>query len=329
MKIKIEEFNKLMVSILSSKYYSKAEAEKISEVLLYAELSGKNTQGVLKLLGTEPAQDVQPQHPAKIIKQTKVSAVIDGGRAAGPLSAQFATDTAIAIAKENEVSIVGMNNTITSTGTIGYYARKIAKENLIGIVMANCPRSVAPVGGLELVTGTNPIAFGFPTNEHPIVFDMATSAITWYGLVRAKALGQKIADNIAIDKDGNITTDPGNAMDGAILPFDRSYKGFGLSIVVELLAGALTGASYVFDKGDSPSDDWGTVIIAFNPDLLVGTEQFKNKSSELVKKIKSKKTKDGTPIHIPGYDTEYLIQKVLDEGEVEIEDEIISKLRKL
>jgi LDH2 family malate/lactate/ureidoglycolate dehydrogenase len=328
MKIKVSELNDLMVAVLSSKYYSKEEAQKIVEVFMYAELTGKNTQGVLKLLGTEPAQNIKPEYKAKIFKQTKVSALIDGGRSAGPLSAQFATDTAVSIAKENGFAVVSMNNTVTSIGAIGYYARKMAENNLIGIIMANCPRSVAPMNGLELVYGTNPIAFGFPTNEYPIVFDMATSAITWYGLVRAKALGQKIPDNVAIDKEGNITTDPGEAMGGAILPFDRSYKGFNLGMVVELFAGALSGASFVFDKGDE-TDDWGTTIIAFSPDLLIGTEQFKKNSSLLVKKVKSKKTKNGEIIHIPGYDTEMKMKEILKEGEIEVDDTILNQLKNI
>jgi L-2-hydroxycarboxylate dehydrogenase (NAD+) len=328
MKIKVTDLNKVVVNILSSKFYSEQEAEKISEVLLYAELAGKNTQGVLKLMGTEPAQNIKPEYTAKILKETKASALIDGGGSAGPLSAQFGTDTAIRIAKENGFSIVGLKNTRSSIGAIGFYARKIARQNFIGIVMAGCPRSVALVGGLEQVYGTDPMAFSFPTNEHPIVFDMSTAAITWYGLVRAKTLGQKLSDDVAIDKDGNITTDPTAAMSGAILPAGNSYKGSGLAMVVELLAGALNGAGFVFDKGDKP-DDWGTTFIVISPDLLIGTEEFKKNSSELVRKVKSKKTKDGKVPHIPGYDTEFKIMDILRTGKVEIEDTILEQIRNI
>ncbi|HVV14868.1 MAG TPA: Ldh family oxidoreductase [Candidatus Paceibacterota bacterium] len=324
MKIKIEELRQLMVKILAGKYYSQEEAEKIAEVFLYAELSGKNTQGVLKLLGSEPAQNIQPKYLPKIIKETKVSALVDGGGAAGPLAAQFALDKAISLAKETGVGIVGLNNTFSSVGVMGFYARKMAQANLISIVSASSPRAIVPAGGIEPAFGTNPIAFGFPTEEYPIVFDMASSAITWYGLVRAKALGQKLPENVAIDKEGNITTDPEAAMAGAILPFDRSYKGSGLAMVVELLAGAFTGASVVFDEGD-----WGTSFIAFSPDLVIGTEQFKKKSSELVKKVKAGKTKAGESIHIAGYDSEAKLKEINDSGEIEIEDKILDQLKTL
>ncbi len=324
MNIKIADLKQLLVTILSQKYYSQDEAEKIADVFLYAELTGKNTQGILKLLGSEPAQDIKPNYPPKIIKETDLSILIDGGGAAGPLPAQVATDKVIEFAQSKGFGIAGTNNTFSSVGAMSYYARKIAQHDLIGIVAASSPRGVLHFGGTEAVYGTNPIAFGFPTQEHPIVFDMAAAAITWYGLVRAKALGQKIPDNVAVDVNGNITTDPEEAMKGAILPFDKSYKGSGLAMVVELLAGALTGASFVFDEGD-----WGTFYMAFSPNLLVGTEIFKKNSSELIKKVKSSKTQPGQKIHIPGFDTEVTMNKLLSNDSIDIEEKLVKQLNNL
>ena len=322
MKIKITELKQLMEKIVSSKYYSPEEAEKIVEVLLYAELIGKNTQGVLKLLGDEPAQNIEPKYKPKIIRKTELSALIDGGNSAGPLPAQIATDKVIEIAGKKGFGIVGVNNTFSSVGAIGFYARKIARNDLIGIVAASCPRSVLHFGGIDPTYGTNPIAVGFPTQEDPIVFDMATSAITWYGLIRAKSLGQKLPASVAVDKDGNITTDPEVAMHGAILPFDRSYKGSGLAMTVELLAGVLPGAHYVFDEGD-----WGTTFIAISPSLLMDIDEFKKRSSDLIKKVKSGRTKQGETIHIPGYDSEIEIQKILESGEIDIEENLLNNLK--
>lgn len=322
MKIKISELKELMIKALASKYYSRDEAGKIAEVFLYAELTGKNTQGILKLLGTEPAQDIKPKGSPKIIKKTQLSVIIDGGGAAGPLASQLATEKVIEIAKEKGFGVAATNNTFSSVGSIGFYAQKIAKNDLIGIVAAGSPRAIPHLGGITPMYGTNPIAFGFPTNKYPIVLDMASSAITWYGLVRAKTLGQPLPENVAIDKEGNPTTNPEEAMKGAILPFDRSYKGSGLAMVVELLSGALSGASFGFDNGD-----WGTTFMAISPDLLVGTKEFKNNSSELIKKVKSSKTKPGAEIHIPGYDTEEKVQKLIKTGEVEIEEKILNQLK--
>src|SRR3989338_978531 len=100
MKIKITELRGLVMKALTSKYYSQDEAEKIADVFLYAELTGKNTQGILKLLGSEPAQEIKPKHPPKVVKETDLSALIDGGGAACPLAAQVATDKVIDIANK-------------------------------------------------------------------------------------------------------------------------------------------------------------------------------------------------------------------------------------
>jgi len=322
MKIKITELKQLMQAALTSKYYSQEEAEKITEVFLYAELTGKDTQGILKLLGSEPAQDIKPQYPPKVAKETELSAIIDGGGVAGPLAGQIAIEKVIEIASKKRFGVVGSNNTFSSVGSISFYARKLAQNGLIGIVGASSPKAVLHFGGIDPVYGTNPIAFSFPTNDYPIVFDMAASAITWYGLVRAKALGKKLPENVAIDNEGNITTDPDSAMKGAILPFDRSYKGSGLAMVVELLAGVLTGASFVFEEGD-----WGTFYMGFSPDLLIGINEFKNNASDLIKKIKSSRVKPDSVIHIPGYDTEIKMKKLIKQGEIEIEDKLIQQLK--
>jgi L-2-hydroxycarboxylate dehydrogenase (NAD+) len=323
MKMKVSELKELIVSVLSSKYYSVEEATKIADVYLFAEVTGKNTQGIVKLMGKEPSQDIKPEYAPKIIKKTPVSAVVDAGGATGPLGAQIAVDVLIHKAKKTGFGVVALNNTFSSTGALSYYAKKVAENNLIGIIAAGSPRSVAFAGGIEPVFGTNPIAFGFPTLEQPVVFDMATSAMTFYGLVRAKALGQPIPEGIAIDKDGHPTTDPQAAMDGALLSFDRSYKGSGLGLMVELLTGPLTGAQYVFSDGD-----WGTFFLAFSPNLLTEVDVFKQKASDLVQKVKQAKTHTGTPVHIPGYDTlEKAENLIKNNGIIEIEDSIIEKLR--
>lgn len=325
MKIKISELKLIIITILSKENYSHEEAEKIAEVYIFAETTGKNTQGILKLMGTEPAQNIKPKYAPKIVKETSVSLIMDGGGAAGPLPAQETVDQVIKKASEHGFAIAGMNNIFSSTGAISYYAHKMAKNNLIGIVAAGSPRSVAFFEGAEPVFGTNPIAFGFPTNQEPIVFDMATSAMTFYGLVKASALGQNIPENIALDKDGNPTINPDEAIKGSLLPFDRSYKGSGLGLIVELLTGPLTGAQYVFSEGD-----WGMFFLAFSPNLLGNIADFKDKASDLVRKVKKAKTKSGKPVHIPGYDTFEKMQQTIDsDGVVEIDQELLTKLRSL
>lgn len=323
MKVKIGELKNLIEKILASKYYDRSQASTIGEVLLYAELIGKNTQGILKLMGSEPIQNIKPGKKPSIVKDTKVSALIDGGGNPGILVSQMAVDILIQKCEEHGIAIVGTNNTFSGTGTIGFYAQKIARKDFIGIIMSGSSGGVAPFGGIDPLFGTNPIAFGFPTEAEPLVFDMATSAITWYGLVRAKALGLKIPDGIAMDVDGVITSDPAEAMKGAVLPFDKNYKGSGLSMMIELLTGPLTGALFC----DVNSTNWGNVFIAIDPDILVGRDVFKKNSSSLIQKVKSSRKQKGVKeILVPGERALRKKQEVEHSGEVEIEDKLYKEL---
>lgn len=328
MKVKIADVEKLMISVLTSTYYSQRQAKLIAEVLLYAELTGKNTQGILKLLGTEPIQSIKPNYAPKRIKEAKLSALIDGGGNPGTLVSQDAISLAIQKCQKHGVGLVGTRNTYSSAGVIGYYAYKAATKDIIGIVMAGSPAAVAPHGSLDPLFGTNPMAFGFPTMKDPIIFDMATAAITWYGLVRAKTLGEKIPAGVAIDKEGKLTTDPAQAIGGAILPFDKSYKGSGLGMVVQLLTGPLTGALF-FDVAKK-NGDWGNVFIVIDPDILVGREQFKKSCTRLVTIIKrSRVNKKISPvIRIPGETALHNLRRAQNSGTIDIEEKIYHELQK-
>ncbi len=325
MKMKINELKELLKQKFISTYYSEEQAKKIVKVLIYAELVGKNTQGALKLLGTEPMYKVKPEYEPKVVKETKVSALIDGGGNPAILVCQMAMDKVIEKCKESGIAIVGTNNTFSSSGVIGYYANEMAKHDLIGMVFAGSPGGVAPFGSLDPLFGTNPLAVGFPTETTPVIFDMATAAITWYGLVKAKTLGQKLPEGLSIDHDGNPTTDPDQAMKGAILPFDKDYKGSGLGLMVEMLTGPLAGGTFANADGNG---DWSNIFIAIDPEILIGREQFKKNSTELVNKIKSSRKAPGIDeILVPGEKGLKHKAEIEKTGEIEIEDKIIQELK--
>jgi LDH2 family malate/lactate/ureidoglycolate dehydrogenase len=154
---------------------------------------------------------------------------------------------------------------------------------------------------------------------------MATSAITWYGLVRAKALGEKLPEGVAIDNEGNLTLDPDKAMNGgAILPFAKDYKSSGLSMMIEILTGPLVGGTFCTPNGDG---DWSNLFIAIDPNELVGLDEFKTKCSELIKIVKgSKKQKGFDEILVGGERSLKNRQAALESDSVEVEYEILSEL---
>jgi LDH2 family malate/lactate/ureidoglycolate dehydrogenase len=187
------------------------------------------------------------------------------------------------------------------------------------------PASVNGFGSIDPLFGTNPIGFAFPTKNDPLVFDMATSAMTWYGLVLAKARGENISNNVAIDSNGKLTLDPSRAMDGALLPFDGSYKGSGLGLMIEILAGPLVSSAWVDNK--TFKEEWGSLFIAIDPNLLLDVNTFKENCSDLIEKIKSsRKNKEAKEIRLPGECSKLEYKKSLSSGFVEVDEAILREL---
>lgn len=323
MKIKIDELKSLVNSALKKYGYSDSEIQTISDVLMYAQLRGNN-QGIVKLIGKGIPKD-STATDVKIIRETKLSTLLDGGRNQGMVVMKQAVETATAKAKEHGFAIVGFNNTTTSTGAIGYFARQMADQNLLGFVFAGSPPTVNFHGSYEAIFGTNPFAIGVPTNNEPIVLDMATAAMAYFGLIQAKTAGVSIPSGITYDENGNDTTDPAIAMDGAIRPFDKSYKGASLALMVEILTGPLIAASYT---GINSESGWGNLVYAIDPSMLVDINDFKRQTSELADKVRSTKKLPGVDrIYMPGEKGDEITKQRAGVGEIEVEDNLLSQLK--
>lgn len=324
MKISILDLqNKINKTLQKS--FTKKDAQRITDYIIWAEMSDIKTQGIIKMIGTEPIQNIKPKHEIIIERDTKLSQLINAGAYPAPLVSQQATDVCTSKAKEHGFAIVSVHNTFSSNGAQSYYAARIAEQDLIGIVMSRSPGLTAPFDSIDPLFGTNPIGFSFPTNNDPLLFDMATSAMTFYGLILANAKGESIPDNIAIDKDGYPTNDPKKALSGALLPFDRSYKGSGLSMVVEILAGPLASSAYcdceTFDK------EWGSTFMAIDPNLLVDIKDFKANCSDLISKVKSSRSKNGTnEIRLPGERAKSSYNKAKNSGYIDVDEDILKEL---
>ncbi len=326
MKIKLEELKELSKKAILKYGYTEDEANQILDILMYAQLRGNN-QGIIKLIGKGIPKNTEAGE-IKIIKETKLSALLDGNHNMGMVVMNKATDMALSKAKEHGFGIVGTNSTASSTGAIGYYAKKIAEAGFLGFVFAGSPETVTTHGSYEPLFGTNPLAIGVPTETEPVVLDIATAAMAYFGLVQAKTAGKSIPDNTCYDMDGNVTTDPAKAMDGAIMPFDRSYKGAGLAFMVEVLTGPLVAASYV-GFGDV-ENSWGNLVYALDPELLVDSTEFKKQVSQMAKKVKgAKKLLGVSEIYLPGERGDKFAAKYLAEGEIEVEDNLLTGLKRV
>lgn len=328
MKIKVEELRSVTKKAILHYGYNEKEAAVILEVLLYAQLSGNN-QGIVKLIGKgipKPA-DVEE---ITVEKETKVSALINGKENHAMVVVSRAADIAIQKAKECGFGIVGVNHLNTSSGALGFYAKKIAATGLVGFVFAGSMETVATEGSYEPIFGTNPLAIGVPTETEPLVLDMATAAMAYYGVVEANTAGRKLPEGIAYDKEGTLTTNPADVLNGgALRTFDRGRKGSGLAMMVQVLTGPLVG-SYFTGIGDVSKNWGGHLVVAFDPELLGGVRALREGVTQMIEKVKATKKLPGVEeILVPGERGDRMTEKVLSAQEIEVEDNLYQELKKV
>jgi L-2-hydroxycarboxylate dehydrogenase (NAD+) len=326
MKISITELRDLTTKAIAGFGYNEEETAAIREILLYAQLRGNN-QGVVKLIGKGI-----PRDPAAgeivIEKETPLSARINGNRNHAMVVVRKALEIVEAKAEKSGFGIAGTFNTNTSSGAVGYVASELAQRGFIGFVFGRSPERVAMHGSYEPVFGTNPIAIGIPTGNEPIVLDMSTAATSYFGLVEAVTEGRDIPVDMAYDSGGNPTTSPAEAIKGAIRSFDRGYKGSALGMVGEILAGPLVGAAFC-GLGDSKGN-WGHLIFAIDPDLLGDREEFQANVKLVIDRVKSTKRLPGVDeILVPGERGSRIARECLENGEIDIEDNLLTELRKV
>jgi LDH2 family malate/lactate/ureidoglycolate dehydrogenase len=324
MKVSIQELKDVTRKVLLASGYDDAESDIIMDVLMYAQLRGNN-QGIVKLIGAGMPKSTSAGE-ITIERETKLSALLNGADNQGMVVVKRAVEIAIEKAREHGFGMVGTNNTRSSTGAIGYWAREVALQGFIGWAFAGSPPTVATFNSYEPVFGTNPLAIGLPSAGDPLVLDLATSAMAWFGLMEAKTAGRSIPNDVAYDNQGNPTTDPAKALEGALRPFDRSYKGSGLGLMVEALTGPLVGAA--FAGLGRAYENWGNLIMAIDPELLVDAATFKQQVSELVTAVKSKKKLPGVDeLLMPGERGDKVMKSVMQAGEIEVEDNLWDELR--
>jgi LDH2 family malate/lactate/ureidoglycolate dehydrogenase len=326
MKISISELENLTARAVRSYGYTDEEVRVISDVLLYAQLRGNN-QGVVKLIGKGIPKDPGAGE-ITVELETPISARINGNRNHAMVVVRKAMDIVVAKAQKSGFGIAGTFNTNTSSGAIGYFAAELAKKGLIGFLFGRSPERVAMHGSCEPVFGTNPVAVGIPAEPDPIVLDLSTAAISFFGLVEAETAGQDIPDDVAFDAEGRPTTSPSAAIKGAIRSFDRSHKGSGLALIGEILAGPLVGAAFC-GMGDSKGN-WGHLVFAIDPGILGDRDEFIRNVGAICRKVKATRKLPGvSEIYLPGERGAVLTAQRLACGEIEVEDNLLVELRKV
>jgi LDH2 family malate/lactate/ureidoglycolate dehydrogenase len=257
--------------------YDAEEARIIADHVLDAALCGYEYSGLPKILNVaEHRRLQQPRRPMRALRETSVSTLFDGGNNNGMVAMYRATQVAIAKAREHGFAAIGVNNSWMS-GRSAHYVEMLARADLIGIHSVSSWIHVAAPGSSGPATGTNPIAFGFPTLDEPLVIDLGTAAFMGTDLIFQERRNALLPEGVAIDAQGRATRDP--AQVHALLPFG-GYKGFALALAMQAL-GVLAGSGLGEDK------TYGYLIIAIKPDLLVPQDTFRRDMSAMLARVKA------------------------------------------
>ena len=271
---------------------SEENAQQLAHGIIAAELEGIKSHGFHYLpiycLHLQ-CQKVKGLASPKINSQSAVAFAVDADNGFAHRAITLGFKELIPAAKENGIASLAISNSY-NCGVLGYHTQALAKEKLIGIGFTNAPASIAPVGGIKPVVGTNPISVAvYNKGSVKILIDQSASVVAKSEIsVRAKS-GESIPTGWAFGPNGEDTTDASIALTGTMAP-TGGYKGFGIGLFVEIMTACLTGAnlgteasSFADSKGGPPGT--GQFFIAINPEKY--SKGFEEKITNLINNIES------------------------------------------
>jgi delta1-piperideine-2-carboxylate reductase len=300
----------------------------LSDLIMKAERDGSLSHGLFRLpayvSGLKSGKINGKARPE--IKKISPSVIkVLGNNCLAPMVLNKSIPELIKSAKENGVAVLAINDS-HHMAAMWPETEAIAEQGLVAFACTSYKPAVAPAGAVKPLYGTNPISFAWPRKgKTPVVYDMATASMAMGEVQVAKREGHKVPLGTGLTKDGKETTDPGEIADGGVLLPFGGYKGSGIAMMVELLAGALVGDNFSYetaakDNNDGGPPSGGEFILAISPDKLSGNDWDKH-SSEFFDKMKSM---DG--VRLPG---ERRHKNRLDKGPRNINEELVNKIKSL
>lgn len=282
------------------------EAATVAEELVVADRSGVSSHGVIRVssyLEAIAAGSINLTADVRVLAETGAMASVDGDRGFGQVVGRYALDTASAKARENGIGLVVVRNSY-HIGRIGSLCETGAAQGLLvlAFVAVGIPGPVAPFGGREGRLGTNPIAFGVPHGDSPIVADFATAAMPEGVIVLNREMGRNLPAGVLVDSDGMPSTDP-NALytspPGAILPFGGTWghRGYALNLMVELFAGTLAG--YGPHAADRTSNCMFLIVV--DPAHSAAGGSYERLVTETAEFVTSAAPAAGATVMLPGH----------------------------
>jgi LDH2 family malate/lactate/ureidoglycolate dehydrogenase len=284
------------------------DALAIAKCLVQTNLWGIDSHGVIRVpeyLERLRCGAMNARPTIRAVRSERSLEVLDADNGAGYLAGQAAMSRAIEMARNSAIAAVGIINS-NHCGATALYARMAAEEGMVGIAMTNVAPNMVMPGVSKPITGNNPIAVAVPTfGDFPFVLDISLSAVAGGKLLVAAKTGEEIPLGWATDRDGRPTTDAQAGFDGYLLPMG-AHKGFGLSLVVDILCGVMTGGSFqnhIKSMYRYPADPSRTahLMLVMNPLALMQKGEFRDRMREFFETVKDSPVTAGSPeVLLPG-----------------------------
>lgn len=291
--IAVDKLKALSLNIFAAAGVRADVAERVSSHLVESNLSGMDSHGVMRLstyIQWVEEGSVAPDDRVEVIQDKGATVLLDGHSTFGPVAAALGSQVAVDKARQFGIGLVTARDS-SHIGRLGEYVDQIARQGFIGFICANMQgggQLVAPWGGRESRLSTNPMAWGIPTGVQPIILDCATSASS-EGKVRIKRrAGLKIPNTWALDAAGNAVTDPAvfyGPPIGTLLP--AGHKGYGLAIMIEAMAGALSSGGVVQPPEKPGRELQAFTVIAIDIQAFLPLTSFTDMVDGVVDYLKS------------------------------------------
>lgn len=289
-----EDLTDYAAAMFLSAGMSAGDAALIAGDLVKANLRGVDSHGVSRIpmyLDRLRRGLVNPRPEVRVTRVAGAVALVDGDNGMGFIPSTIAMNTACDIAGEMGIGLAGVHRS-THFGMGACYALRAIERGYISLIFTNSSPAIAMWGGRTSFLGASPIAAGIPGGKHPpYVMDMAMTVIA-RGKIRLAAMkGDQIPEGLALDLEGNPTTDAAKAFEGVCLPFG-GVKGSVLGTLMDLLSGVLTGANFGGDVKSlyfdhSEPQNVGHLFFAIKPDLFMSLSDFGARMDEFYTRIKA------------------------------------------
>jgi LDH2 family malate/lactate/ureidoglycolate dehydrogenase len=328
-----QTLRRLVEGVLIALDVEPEHAQITAQRMVEADLRGRSGHGVIRLAQIRArirAGGYNLRPTVTVLRETPVSALVDGDNALGQVVMTRAAQVAIAKAREVGIAWVGTVHS-NHAGAAGVYTALALGAGLGAMYFAVAnSNQMPPWGGRERLLGTNPLAVAFPAGrETAFELDIATSVVS-HGTIDVKArAGEPLPEGWVIDADGNPITDPDRADEGFLVPIG-DYKGAGLTFMVGALAGIMTGAAFgrdvvPFRRDLASPTNTGQAIVVFRPDLFVERSQYENRMDGVLRELRMSASMTQEPVRLPGERARRAIAENLERG-VPVPDTLIAQL---